>query len=91
MQAAHRYIAFAVLGLALSAPAAIITSAAPQDDHRVYDRSHKDYHHWDANEDKAYHRYFDENHHEYREYGKLNKKDQNAYWAWRHDHPDEHR
>lgn len=92
MKTVLRYVSFVFLGFALTAPAATVSRAASQDEHhdkRVYDRSHKDYHNWDEHEDRAYHQYFTENHREYREYGKLNRKDQEAYWGWRHDHPDD--
>jgi hypothetical protein len=97
MKAGYRYISFLFLTAALSAPAAIVTRAASQDEHRdehhdqkrVYDRSHKDYHNWDDNEDRTYHQYFTENHGEYRDYSKLKRKDQDAYWNWRHEHGDD--
>jgi NADH dehydrogenase/NADH:ubiquinone oxidoreductase subunit G len=97
MKAGYRYISFLFLTAALSAPAAIVTRAASQDEHRdehhdqkrVYDRVHKDYHNWDGDEDRYYHQYFTENHREYRDYSKLNRKDQDAYWTWRHEHGDD--
>ena len=55
---------------------------------RVYDRTHKDYHVWDDREDHAYHAWFTERHRDYRDYSKLKRRDQNAYWQWRHSHPD---
>jgi hypothetical protein len=94
MKAGYRYVSFIFLSAALSAPAALVSRAASQEEHhdkRVYDHAHKDYHNWDEHEDHAYHQYFTENHREYRDYGKLKRKDQDAYWAWRHDHPDDHR
>ena len=61
MKAAYRYLGFIFLSAALTAPMTIRTSAATQDDHRdekkqarVYDRSHKDYHNWDNDEDRFY-------------------------------------
>ena len=97
MKAAYRYLSFLFLSAALTAPIAIRTNAATQDDHRddkkdtrVYDRSHKDYHNWDDNEDHAYRRYLGEKHQDYREYAKLNRGEQNSYWGWRHSHPDSH-
>jgi hypothetical protein len=97
MKAGYRYISFLFLTAALSAPAAIVTRAASQDEHRdehhdqkrVYDRAHKDYHNWDDGEDRYYHQYFTDNHREYRDYSKLNRKDQDAYWNWRHEHGDD--
>jgi hypothetical protein len=97
MKVGYRYISFLFLSAALTAPVAITTSAATQDDHRdekkqtrVYDRTHKDYHNWDDNEDRSYRSYLGEQHQEYREYSTLNHGQQNKYWNWRHGHPDSH-
>jgi hypothetical protein len=96
MKAGYRYLSFLFLSAALTAPVAIRTSAA-QDDHRdekrqtrVYDRSHKDYHNWDDNEDRNYRAYLGEQHQDYRGYSKMNRGEQNKYWNWRHSHPDSH-
>jgi hypothetical protein len=53
---------------------------------RVYDRNHKDYHAWNDDEDRNYRQWYTQkyNGREYREYNRLNKKDQAAYWNWRH-------
>ena len=95
MKAGYPYLSFLFLGAALMAPVAISTSAAMQDDHRderkqtrVYDRSHKDYHNWNDNEDRSYRVYLGEQHQDYREYSRLNRGQQNKYWNWRHSHPD---
>ena len=97
MKAAYRYLGLIFLSGALTAPMTIQTSAAAQDDHRdekkqarVYDRSHKDYHNWDDNEDRSYRQYLGEQHKDYREYSKLNRNQQAGYWNWRHSHPDSH-
>jgi len=55
---------------------------------RYYDAEYRDYHVWNAAEDRAYHRYWMERHEEYREWSKLNEREQRDYWKWRHDHPD---
>ncbi|MGC2745604.1 MAG: hypothetical protein WA672_20735 [Candidatus Angelobacter sp.] len=57
---------------------------------RVYDRNHKDYHTWNDDEDRNYRQWYTESHRnkEYRDYNRLNKKDQAAYWNWRHQHGD---
>ena len=78
----------------------MMAAASPQDDHdknhdnkqsennkRYYDKSHKDYHTWDANEDHSYQRYQTE-HHQKRSFTELNSQQQNAYWSWRHNNPD---
>jgi hypothetical protein len=59
-----------------------------KDTKRVYDRAHKDYHNWDDNEDHYYRQYLGEKHSEYRPFVEIKVKDQNAYWNWRHSHPD---
>ncbi|MFI5092700.1 MAG: hypothetical protein WCE50_03725 [Candidatus Acidiferrum sp.] len=96
MKAAYRYLGFIFLSAALTAPLAIRSNAATQDDHRddkkqtrVYDRSHKDYHQWNDNEDRAYRRYLGEQHEDYRDYSKLKRNQQTAYWNWRHRNPDD--
>jgi hypothetical protein len=95
---AVRYLSSLLLVGALMAPLAL--QSQDRDDHkdrdehkntRVYDRQHKDYHEWNDNEDKAYRQWYTDNKHGkgYREYSRLNHKDQNAYWAWRHQHGDD--
>src|ERR1700686_191325 len=101
MKAGFRHLSFLALTAALLAPAAVTTRAAAQDDKRqedtqrndgnqtrVYDRTHKDYHDWNANEDRSYHQYAGQNQQEFREYNKLNNNQQDQYWNWRHSHPD---
>jgi hypothetical protein len=55
---------------------------------RVRDESHGDYHNWDRREDRAYRMYLVERHLEYREFARLDRRDQDDYWQWRHAHPD---
>ena len=54
---------------------------------RVYDEPRRDYHRWNANEDRAYRDYLREQRREYRAFGTLERRDQDAYWEWRHNHP----
>jgi hypothetical protein len=85
-----RFIGSLFLSAALSACAltpVTLAAAAPQDE-RVYDREHKDYHHWDDHENAAWHRFVAEQHWQDHEYAKATRKEQNAYWNWRHNHPD---
>jgi len=51
---------------------------------RVYDRSHKDYHQWNADEDRTYRQYLTDNHRPYRKITKTTKTQQSAYWEFRH-------
>ena len=57
-------------------------------EHRYYDKAHRDYHQWNANEDTAYRRWMAERHRKYMEFGRLSAGQQQAYWKWRHSHPD---
>jgi hypothetical protein len=61
-----------------------------QEEPRMYDSVHRDYHNWNADEDRRYREYLNEHHQKYREFSRLKKKQQNEYWQWRHDH-DDHR
>jgi hypothetical protein len=59
-------------------------------DRRYYDRDRRDYHHWNANEDRAYRHWLMEEQRErqYRAYNRLRAERQREYWRWRHTHPD---
>jgi Ni/Co efflux regulator RcnB len=54
---------------------------------RYYDKSHKDYHTWDSNEDRSYQRYQTERHQK-RAFVQLSTRQQTVYWNWRHSNPD---
>jgi hypothetical protein len=90
----NKYLASLLLAATLVAPFAAVAKGVPQDDHerreeqrRVYDRRHKDYHNWDRREDESYRRWLEERHHGYVQFERLKHRDQQAYWQWRHDHP----
>ena len=86
MSRVKRFIAPLFLTAALVTPATIVAAAGQND--RVYDREHKDYHHWDDHENAAWHRYMTEKHIQEHEWAKANRKEQADYWNWRHSHPD---
>ena len=90
MRFAHRSIALLFLTAALAAPVATMAAPAPQAtvQLKIYDKSHKDYHVWDDNEDRAY-TTFRGSHPGYNEkFAKTNSKQQTTYWNWRHANPD---
>jgi hypothetical protein len=98
MHRGYRYLSSLFLTAALAAPLAMMAATSPQDNHdqenrqrennkRYYDKSHKDYHTWDGNEDRAYQRYQTE-HHQKRAFIKLSSHQQTVYWSWRHNNPD---
>jgi hypothetical protein len=91
MKRIHRYFGSLVLAAAVVAPFAVVAEASAQEASvqvRIYDRHHKDYHNWDDHEDRAYRNYLGEQHRDYREYNRQNRKQQDNYWKWRHNHPD---
>jgi len=65
------------------------TAQAQNRDHhetRMYDRTHRDYHAWNGDEDRLYREWLGQHHHKYRSFSHLNRNQQRAYWQWRHDH-----
>jgi hypothetical protein len=56
---------------------------------RYYDLDGRDYHHWNAQEERAYRHWVEkERRQAYRQYRKANKQQQREYWRWRHANPD---
>ena len=49
----------------------------------MYDKEHKDYHNWDASEDRTIPIPPTQNTENIEDFSKLNEKDQNDYWAWK--------
>jgi len=90
----HKFVGSAILTLALATPAVTVAASRPQDEKthdqesqnqkRVYDSEHKDYHNWDDNEEKQWKQYQSTEHLKYRDYSKASKKQQSNYWNWRH-------
>lgn len=80
------------LSAALIAP---LSTYAAQDDHRdhpdehrYYDKGHKDYHEWNDHEDRAWHMYWEQQHRPYIDWARASERQREAYWAWRHNHSD---
>jgi hypothetical protein len=76
-------IVWAALSVALLTPL-----AATAQDHRFYDRHHKDYHEWNDHEDRAWHMYWQQRHHGQVDWARANERDRQRYWDWRHSHSD---
>jgi hypothetical protein len=92
MSITRRFIASLVVAAAIAAPVSVMAFPSPEGatvQVRVYDRNHKDYHNWDDHENHAWGVYLTTNHRRQSEYSKANRRDQDNYWRWRHDHPDE--
>ena len=54
---------------------------------RIYDEPRHDYHRWNSGEERAYRAYLAERRREYIEFSRLERRDQEDYWEWRHNHP----
>lgn len=82
-----KLVGLLILGTQLLVPAAM---RADHDDHRYYDREHRDYHARNEAENRAYRHWLMEERreHQYREYNRLNAERQREYWRWRHEHMD---
>ncbi len=77
-------------GLILSA--ALLTQVATARDHhdkRYYDRDGRDYHVYNSQEDRAYRVYLGEQHRDFRQFHKVKPAQQQEYFRWRHEHPNE--
>ncbi len=58
---------------------------------RTYqDTVHHDEHQWNDNENTAWNRYRTEHHVKQNDFSRANRKQQQAYWNWRHEHGDNH-
>ncbi|HEY2823284.1 MAG TPA: hypothetical protein VGJ06_19730 [Candidatus Acidoferrum sp.] len=91
MTYAKKYLVRLGGGLLLAAslvPMIVPTVQAQSVDVRVYDSHHRDYHNWNDRENESYRRYLAEQHWKYKEYQRQSHRRQEAYWEWRHSHPD---
>ena len=76
------------LSILLLSAVVLMPPSVSADEHRYYDRDHKDYHDWNEQEERAYRRFLEEKHREYHEWSKANRREQQEYWNWRHEHRD---
>ena len=90
-----RFWSTALLSASLMVPITIAPIALRAQDHNAartyHDKQHNDDHAWNGQEDKAYRIYAKQNHRKSTSFVKLNDSDQQNYWNWRHEHPDEKR
>jgi hypothetical protein len=78
----------AVLLLAVGTTAPLVMA---DDNHRYYDKDHKDYHQWNSDEQRNYTLFLNEHHVTVHVWKKAKPTEQQQYWNWRHEHPDEKR
>jgi hypothetical protein len=81
----------AALFLAAGLMTTPLAMAGELDNHRYYDKNHKDYHQWNENEERSYGIFLNENHIQVHVFSKAKPAEQQQYWNWRHQHPDEKR
>jgi type III secretory pathway component EscR len=86
----HRFLVLSALVLSTAVIGPVIARAddANHQERRYYDRGGKDYHTWNDNEDRAYRSYLQEQHRDYRDFNKVKRPQQQQYFTWRHQHPD---
>lgn len=78
----RKYLGILLMGAALTAPVAL----AQVNVHVYTDTRHHDSHEWNHDEDQRYRSYMLEHHRKYRDFDKLNRRDQDSYWNYRHSH-----
>ena len=86
----RKYLGAFMLTAVLAMPAvSVLRADDDRDDHpkRYYDDERRDWHQWNANEDRAWHHYWEERHEAYVDWDRANKEQRRAYWKWRHEHP----
>jgi Ni/Co efflux regulator RcnB len=87
-----RFWSSALLSAALMSPIALAPTALRAQDRQAartyHDKKHNDDHEWNSHEDQAYGMYVKQNHRKSTGFAKLNDRDQQAYWGWRHEHSD---
>lgn len=88
MKTLNRCAAALLLTLGLTAP---LVMAEDQNSKRYYDKKNKDYHQWNDNEQKSYGVFLGEKHIAVHVFTKAKPTEQQQYWQWRHEHPDEKR
>jgi hypothetical protein len=93
MKTLNCYAAALLLAVSLTAPLVMADDHDKQryDNKRYYDKSHKDYHQWNENENRSYGLYLNEKHMQVHVWKKARPTEQQQYWKWRHEHPDERR
>jgi hypothetical protein len=87
----HRFLilsAFAVSTVLITPVVAQRVDDNNHQDRRYYDKSGKDYHTWNNNEDRAYRTYLEQQHRDYNDFGRAKRGRQQEYFKWRHQNPD---
>ena len=57
-----------------------------RDHHRYYDPEYKDYHEWNADEQRFWREYWTSERRPYIDWDRASEDQRRAYWHWRHEH-----
>ena len=87
----HRFFILSAFVLSTALVTQVAAQRANENNHqdkRYYDRGAKDYHTWNNNEDRAYRTYLEQQHRDYNDFGRVKRGQQQQYFNWRHQNPD---
>ena len=88
-----RYLTVLFVGAALAGSVPVGAEAQEHQSNtqtkRYYDQNARDYHEWNQNENRVYHQYAKANLKKDRAFAKINSKQKQEYFKWRHNHPDD--
>ncbi|HTV60916.1 MAG TPA: hypothetical protein VMJ93_18730 [Verrucomicrobiae bacterium] len=87
MQLLRKCASSLLLAVALAGPI-VVGGCAEHASVRVYDPGYGDYHYWNSGEEVYYRQWINVTNRHYVKYQKLQPRDQQAYWNWRHEHMD---
>jgi hypothetical protein len=87
----HRFLILGAFALSTVLITPVVAQRADDNNHqgkRYYDKSGKDYHTWNDNEDRAYRTYLGQQHRDYSDFNRNKRAQQQQYFNWRHQNPD---
>lgn len=83
-----RSLNIALAGFILTAGLSLTPLVSFAQSHNYHDKKHNDDHEWNDHENQAYKIYLKDHHRKEVEFDKMNARDQQNYWNWRHTHSD---
>lgn len=88
----RKWIATLPLAVTLITPVATFASDHDRDDrnHRYYDNEYKDYHNWNADEQRYWRGYWANERRPYVDWDRASDEQRRAYWRWRHEQERHH-
>jgi hypothetical protein len=66
----------------------ILLLADGKGDRRYYHKAAKDYHEWNATEERAYNQFMTERRRTLHDFSQASGKEREEFWNWRHQHPE---